>query len=1005
MNDRGGVSTEACTTPAAFVVISCDADPGCAARPWAMLFHACSVRLGNSLYLAIVCLFACGALTLPRLQAESPRSPDERIRVELFAEHPPIMTPTGLAVDRRGRVFVAESHTHFRPDHYDGPPADQILIFEDTDGDGRADKKQVFHEGFTYVMDIEFHHDGSLYVATRMDIHRLRDTNSDDRADEITPIVRLETKGNYPHNGLSGIAFVLNGGFHFGLGENLGEAYTLIGSDGVRIAGGGEGGSTYWVNDQGQKLRRVSTGWWNPYGMCTDSYGRVFGTDNDPDASPPCRLIQVVQDADYGYEFRYGRSGRNPLVAWDGEIPGTLPMIAGTGEAPCHIVAYESDALPSEYFGQLLVPSWADHRVEHYALEQRPDRGLVSTTRKTLVEGPDDFRPVGIDVAPDGTVYISDWVSSSYTLHKQGRIWRIRPAEFPKLSRPADPALAVQARDRRVREMAARELLRSPQGNQVLELQVRQATLPQVRATCLQALGSIRGRSLAAEVLPRSDQPCELHAVAARYASRANSAQPLWKNFELACVVRAEELLTSEFVAPQAFVDSMFFREHSPFVGVDSPDPLLMHAAISALARGLAHPDYVELDVPNGIPHLPRLLAVKRSRSANPRRAEEELAAYLHSTDPQVRFAAVKWVADDRLSQFRPQLETLLNESDLDLATFLAIQVALQRLHGQQTLDRPPNERLLEKITSNKGSSAIRRLALRLIDPTFAALRVEHLTALLGHDDEGISLEALRTLIQHPDRRRLEQIVSVARDRNQSSEFRATAVAGLAVESAAYRELLVELACDADSRVRDEALRSLVGTELTGEQRDALGGIAGSASVTEAVARVVNKSLPARPRASDLDRWSALLPADGDPHSGERIFFGTKVGTCSKCHQATGRGAAVGPDLSRISARVAYLGPQGQRWLLETILQPSREMAPQFTPWLIVTKDGKQLTGLPRRKGGNAEAYLGIDGREFSLKNQDIEFHRESDVSIMPAELLLQFTTQELADLFAYLKS
>jgi putative heme-binding domain-containing protein len=104
-----------------------------------------------------------------------------------------------------------------------------------------------------------------------------------------------------------------------------------------------------------------------------------------------------------------------------------------------------------------------------------------------------------------------------------------------------------------------------------------------------------------------------------------------------------------------------------------------------------------------------------------------------------------------------------------------------------------------------------------------------------------------------------------------------------------------------------------------------------------------------------------------------------------------------------MSRRLVASGAQGKQWLLETILQPSRDMAPQFTPWQIVTKDGKQHIGLPRRKGGNSEAYLGTDGREFTLKNAEIVSRHEAMVSIMPADLLQPLTQQELADLFAFL--
>ena len=184
----------------------------------------------------VLCSALCLAVSAGAADDFTPTSQDDRLTIELFAEHPQIVTPTGLAVDARGRVFVAESHTHFRPDGYKGPKTDRILILEDTDGDGKADKKTVFHEGFTHVMDIEFYRDGSLYVATRMDIHRMRDTDGDDRADKVEPIVKMKTTGTYPHNGLSGLAFDFSGDLNFGLGENLGHNYTLVGSDGTSIS-------------------------------------------------------------------------------------------------------------------------------------------------------------------------------------------------------------------------------------------------------------------------------------------------------------------------------------------------------------------------------------------------------------------------------------------------------------------------------------------------------------------------------------------------------------------------------------------------------------------------------------------------------------------------------------------------------------------------------------------------------------------------------------------------
>jgi putative membrane-bound dehydrogenase-like protein len=234
-----------------------------------------------------------------------PQSLDSRLVFERIAAEPEIVTPTGIAVDQRGRILVVESHTHFRPAGYQGPPADRIRVFEDRDRDGKTECTGTFFEGTQKTMNVAVARDGSVFVATRSALYRLEDRDGDGRADSITggklpaPIIRLDTKGDYPHNGLSGFAFDFAGTVYFGLGENLGADYRLIGKDGTTLSGGGEGGNIYRCRPDGTQLTRVATGFWNPFHVAFDVFGRLFAVDNDPDSRPPCRLLHIVDGGDW----------------------------------------------------------------------------------------------------------------------------------------------------------------------------------------------------------------------------------------------------------------------------------------------------------------------------------------------------------------------------------------------------------------------------------------------------------------------------------------------------------------------------------------------------------------------------------------------------------------------------------------------------------------------------------------------------------------------------------
>jgi putative membrane-bound dehydrogenase-like protein len=183
-----------------------------AALPLSLLPFSPSTRIPPSTKEAALSLAlrlaAVVALTFPTItSADPPVCTDERLVIELVAKEPDIVTPTGIAVDEQGRVWVIENHTHERPRTYNGPPSDRIRILSDFDDKGRAKKITTFADGFKNGMGLALGRDGAVYLVTRSEIYILCDKDGDGVADEKKLIVKLESENRYPHNALGGLAF------------------------------------------------------------------------------------------------------------------------------------------------------------------------------------------------------------------------------------------------------------------------------------------------------------------------------------------------------------------------------------------------------------------------------------------------------------------------------------------------------------------------------------------------------------------------------------------------------------------------------------------------------------------------------------------------------------------------------------------------------------------------------------------------------------------------------
>jgi putative membrane-bound dehydrogenase-like protein len=992
------------------------------------------VAWGLTVHCVRYIVFAILVFVVSPVDAAPPVVADQRLMIELVAQEPDLVTPTGVAVDERGRIWVIENHTHQRPAKYQGPPSDRIRIFEDFGPGGKARKITTFAEDFRDTMGIALGKDGAVFVATRSTIYLLRDTKGTGQADVKKVLAHLDTKADYPHNGLSGFAIDALGDLHFGLGENFGADYKLIGSDKWALGGGGEGGSIYRMHADGTGLVRLATGFWNPFHMAFDRWGRLFAVDNDPDARGPCRLLHIVPGGDYGYRFRYGRKGIHPFQSWNGELPGTLPMVAGTAEAPSGIVAYESNGLPEEYRRHLLVTSWGDHVIELFQLE--PRGASFGAKKKILARGGEDFRPVGIALAPDGSVIVSDWVDKSYPVHGKGRLWRIRMKEPPKAegldlgafpNLPAGKLAALMEHPRQVVRAAAAEALAGKgDGLDALQRILRVGTSEIAR---LQALwtGCQRFPEEKAELIGNALTDASPHVRAGAAALAERFFVRDYVNFGPMPDLAMKD--PSPYVRALALqADRSFLATERRMAALDNDDPFFVHAALEGLKR---HGVPTNLEIYLKAAKTPRMrLGILLLARDGPRTERSLCGQFLSDPDPAIRRTAIQWVAEDNLTQFAKEIDKAAVMAPVSRDVFEAWLAAQQLLaHPGQRGDpskEPSGDLFVLKVLKDAQQPvALRTLALHMLPPRHPGLKLPELLALAKDPDAALRVEALRTLTWRTEPGAQSFLRDVAADVSQELALRADAVLGLAhsaATDAATRKLLLQLV-DQRRACLTDALRSLRGALAPGEeqffepwwravQRDVFFDNAARDELAEQALLTLGQGLAPKGepaagialtmnRPATVEAWrDFLLPGKGDAAGGERVFFHDKGPRCFACHKIDGRGEAIGPDLSHVGAALT------RARLIESILEPSKEIAPAFVTWLVTTRDGKQHVGVILGESFDSTLMLAdAQGKRTVLKITDVEERVAQTTSIMPADLHAKMTRQEFLDLLAFLES
>ncbi|MBN84063.1 MAG: dehydrogenase [Planctomycetaceae bacterium] len=387
--------------------------------------------------------------TNPAVSKSAPFIVAQGLAVEPFAKEQ-LSNPASIDVDDRGRVWVAEAFNYRKKTRQAG---DRILILEDSDGNGRADRSTVFYQN----PDIDGVHGvcvlGNRAIVSAPDrILLVTDTDGDDQADEKQVLfvgkVINPVHGQHDH-AIHAVMFGPDGRLYFNFGNFNAELRRPDGTLVTDVFGNPVNNSRQPYQEgmvircemDGSRVEVLGHNFRNNWEVTVDSFGSMWQSDNDNELSS-CRVNFVMEYGNYGYrDEKTGadyRSRRTNIEAtmqrrmWHQNDPGVVPnlLITGSG-APTGILVYEGDLLPEQFHGQMIHAEPGRNRVWAFPAQQA---GAGYTARIVDLVRNDvdhDYRPADVSVAPDGSLLIADWFDPvdccHRTINDAGRIFRVAP--------------------------------------------------------------------------------------------------------------------------------------------------------------------------------------------------------------------------------------------------------------------------------------------------------------------------------------------------------------------------------------------------------------------------------------------------------------------------------------------------------------------------------------------------------------------------------------------------
>lgn len=995
---------------------------------------------------------AAGLLSaMPALAQLSPEKSLETFKLapgleaSAWASEPGLVNPTNIDIDERGRIWALEAA------NYRGvklrPEGDRILILEDTHHTGKCDSYKVFVQDKRLFAPLGICKlRNKLYVAQSPDVFVYTIDESGDKPVGEPQIFFTGFGGvNHDHGVHAGV-FGPDGRFYFNCGNEGGKGLVenaehkpvidILGSevgDKAKIYRGKpkprgflgpREGFAFSCNLDGSDFETYAYNFRNNYELCIDSFGTVWQSDNDDDGNQGVRINYVMEGGNFGYT---GPKGSNWMrdkdvypdqtkqeAHWHQRWPGVVPNMLHTGAgAPCGICVYEGSLFSEKFFGSLfhtdagpnIARAYIVTPSEHVAkgimnhdgdesLNQKVGAGFQAESADLIKAADHWFRPDDVCVAPDGSVYISDWYDPGVGGHQTGdigvkkhdwheltgRIFRLAPrgskAEVPKLDleTTAGQITALESPNQATRYLGYEKLVSGGAAAETALKEVYDTSKnPRFRARALWLLARRSDGKTAVEMALK-DKDSDIRLTAVRAA----------RQIKMDMIKLAEQMLGDD--SPAVLRELCLAMRFEPD---DRAIPVLVKLADKYDGTDRWYLEAFGIGATD--------------------REEQLLAAWQkdhQNKDPQAE-RGIEWRLKMEPTPLNGVAATPLNHQQM-ITGWWAVGPFPSR--GAESLDHD-------------------------FGPDASPTRVDMVSSFKGVEGRPLKWEQIHTTNGGPDAPQWVDFKQFCADRH----FRTDDVVGyFATTIVASHDTPAELLIGSDDAVKIWFNGKVVlngdttrAVRLGDDQvhltlRQGANTILcklrqgnGDSGLTVAIKspEPLSFSMDTGTSASDgttsatpietatfitkdgqtLPSMAQLALLSGDAKAGETVFRNASAANCIRCHQIGEQGGIIGPPLTVIGQKLS------KAQLYESILYPSAAIEMGYETWVVKTKDGQVLTGRKVEDTDDHVTILDTDGKYHDVPVEKIDRKVQQKISLMPEGLTAAMTKQDLVNLVEFL--